>query len=83
MLALENAWPVRDGSPAWAADDEMRVRLEVYERREARIRHAPRTERYTRDLTDAEGNLIKPMIPAERGGRPRKTDRREVMNAVC
>jgi transposase len=50
---------------------------------EARIRHAPRKERYPSDLTDAEWDLIKPMIPeAQRGGRPRKTDMREVMNAV-
>ncbi len=50
---------------------------------EARNRHAPRQERYPSDLTDAEWNLIKPLIPdAQRGGRPRKTDMREVMNAV-
>jgi transposase len=50
---------------------------------EARNRHAPRKERYPSDLTDAEWNLIKPMIPeAQRGGRPRKTDMRHVMNAV-
>jgi transposase len=50
---------------------------------EARIRYAPRKERYPSDLTDAEWDLIKPMIPrAQRGGRPRKTDMREVMNAV-
>ena len=50
---------------------------------EARVRHMPRKERYPSDLTDAEWELIKPMIPeAQRGGRPRKTDMREVMNAV-
>jgi len=49
----------------------------------ARKRHAPRKERYPSDLTDAEWALIEPMIPAaQRGGRPRKTDMREVMNAV-
>ena len=49
----------------------------------AREQHAPRKERYPSDLTDAEWDLIEPMIPeARRGGRPRKTDMREVMNAV-
>ena len=48
-----------------------------------RKRHAPRAGRYPSDLTEAEWNLIKPMIPeARQGGRPRKTDMREVMNAV-
>jgi transposase len=50
---------------------------------EARKRYAPRKERYPSDLTDAEWNLIEPLIPpAQRGGRPRQTDMREVMNAV-
>jgi transposase len=49
----------------------------------ARKQHAPRKERYPSDLTDAEWALIAPMIPpAQRGGRPRETDMREVMNAV-
>jgi transposase len=49
----------------------------------ARKQHAPRKGRYPSDLTDAEWALIEPLIPpAERGGRPRKTDVREVMNAV-
>ncbi len=49
----------------------------------ARKQHAPRKERYPSDLTDAEWALTEPMIPqAQRGGRPRKTDMREVMNAV-
>jgi transposase len=48
-----------------------------------RKQHAPRKERYPSDLTDAEWALIAPMIPpAQRGGRPRETDMREVMNAV-
>jgi transposase len=51
--------------------------------KEARERYAPRKDRYPSDLTDAEWNLVKPMIPkAQRGGRPRSTDMREVMNAV-
>ena len=50
---------------------------------EARKQHAPRKERYPSDMTDAEWALIEPLIPpAERGGRLRKTDMREVMNAV-
>ncbi len=51
--------------------------------KEGRIQHAPRRERYPSDLTATEWNLIRPFIPeAQRGGRPRKTDMREVMNAV-
>jgi transposase len=50
---------------------------------EARALHEPREERYPSDLTDAEWAIIGPMIPpAKRGGRPRNTDMREVMNAV-
>jgi putative transposase len=38
---------------------------------------------YPTDLTDAQWALIKPLIPAARpGGRPRKTDVREVLNAL-
>jgi putative transposase len=49
----------------------------------AREQHAPHKERYPSDPTDAEWNLIEPLIPsAQRGGRPRETDMREVMNAV-
>jgi transposase len=51
--------------------------------KEARERHVPRKDRYPSDLTDAEWQLIEPMIPKpRRGGRPRSTDMREVMNAV-
>lgn len=50
---------------------------------EARKQHAPRKERYPSDMTDAEWALIEPFIPpAARGGRPRRTNMREVMNAV-
>jgi transposase len=49
----------------------------------ARERHRPRAGRYPSDLTDAEWAIVAPMIPApRRGGRPRETDMREVMNAV-
>jgi len=38
---------------------------------------------YKSDLTDKEWELIKPYIPpAKRGGRPRETDMREVLNAI-
>ena len=51
--------------------------------KEARIQHAPRTERYPSDVTDAEWALVAPMIPPPRpGGRPRDTDMREVFDAV-
>jgi transposase len=50
---------------------------------EARIKHEPGTDRYPSDITDAEWELIAPMIPPpRRGGRPRDTDMREVFNAV-
>ena len=39
--------------------------------------------RYPSDLTDAEWALVSPLIrPAKHGGRPRKVDVREVLNAV-
>ena len=39
--------------------------------------------RYPSDLTDAEWALVEPLIPpARRGGRPRKVDVREVLNAI-
>ncbi|MBL8120898.1 MAG: IS5 family transposase, partial [Anaerolineae bacterium] len=38
---------------------------------------------YKSDLTDKEWKLIEPHIPkAKRGGRPRKTNMREVLNAI-
>lgn len=49
----------------------------------SRIQHAPREGRYPSDLTDAEWAIVEPMIPpARRGGRPRVTAMRDVMNAV-
>lgn len=42
-----------------------------------------RTRRYPSDLTDEQWTLAKPLILAARpGGRPRKTDIREVINAI-
>ena len=39
--------------------------------------------RYPSDLSDAEWDLVAPLIPpAKRGGRPRKVDMREVLNAI-
>ena len=38
---------------------------------------------YPTDLTDAQWERIEPLIPpAKRGGRPRKTNMREVLNAI-
>src|ERR1041384_6445866 len=38
---------------------------------------------YDTDLTDAAWELVKPLIPdAQRGGRPRTTDVRSVVNAI-
>ena len=39
--------------------------------------------RFPSDLSDAEWDLVAPLIPpAKRGGRPRKVDVREVLNAI-
>jgi putative transposase len=38
---------------------------------------------YPTDLTDRQWRIIEPLIPpAKRGGRPRTTDMREIVNAV-
>src|SRR5262245_22476853 len=40
-------------------------------------------KRYPSDLTDAQWEVIEPLLPpAKRGGRPRKVDLREVVNAL-
>jgi putative transposase len=42
-----------------------------------------RHKRYVSDLTDAEWELIEPLIPPPRhGGRRRSTDMHEVVNAI-
>jgi putative transposase len=41
-----------------------------------------RTHHYPSDVTDAQWALIKPHIPVYPGGRPRKTDTRDVVDAV-
>jgi putative transposase len=42
-----------------------------------------RRKRYPSDLTDAQWAVLEPWIPPPRpGGRPRKTDMREVVNAI-
>src|SRR5262249_62327262 len=41
-----------------------------------------RTHRYPSDVTDAQWALIEPHIPVYPGGRPRKTDVRDVVDAV-
>jgi putative transposase len=41
-----------------------------------------RTQRYPSDLTEAQWKLIKLLFPASVGGRPRKTDLRDVVNAI-
>ncbi|MGO1163877.1 IS5 family transposase [Brucella sp. C7-11G] len=49
----------------------------------ARQQYGRRNARYASDLTDAEWTVIEPMMPAPgRLGRPRKTDLREVVNAL-
>jgi len=42
-----------------------------------------RSKAYPSDLTDAQWEVLHPLIPpAKRGGRPRKVDLREVVNAI-
>jgi putative transposase len=41
-----------------------------------------RTHHYPSDLTDAQWSLIEPHIPVYPGGRPRKTDTRDVVDAI-
>ena len=42
------------------------------------------SQRYPTDLTEAEWAILAPLIPAaKRGGRPRTTNMREVINAIC
>src|SRR5262245_35252743 len=45
--------------------------------------HAPCRSRYPSDVSDEEWAMIAPMIPPARtGGRRRRTDMREVFNAI-
>jgi putative transposase len=38
---------------------------------------------YPSDLTDKQWQLVKPLLPpAKKGGRPRSTDEREIINAI-
>ncbi len=49
----------------------------------ARAEHNRDHLRFPSDLTDEEWTILAPFIPpAKRGGRPRTTDMREVMNAI-
>jgi len=49
----------------------------------ARREHARRRPRYATDVNDREWALIAPLLPPDRAqGRPRKTDLREVVNAI-
>jgi len=49
----------------------------------ARRHYVRRNSRYATDLTDAEWSVIEPLMPLPRYlGRPRKTDLREVVNAL-
>ncbi len=49
----------------------------------ARVEDRRDTARYPSDLTDREWALIAPLLPgAKRGGRPRTTDLRAVVDAI-
>src|ERR1700676_5311492 len=41
-----------------------------------------RTQSYPSDVTDSQWSLIGPQLPVSRGGRPRKTDLRDVVDAI-
>ena len=41
-----------------------------------------RTQSYPSDVTNAQWALIEPLIPVYPGGRPRKTDLRDVVDAI-
>jgi putative transposase len=41
-----------------------------------------RTHHYPSDVTDAQWRLVEPRIPVYPGGRPRKTDTRDVLDAI-
>src|SRR6516165_4989838 len=41
-----------------------------------------RTQTYPSDITDAQWALIEPYLPVSSGGRPRKTDLRDVIDAI-
>ena len=48
-----------------------------------RSEHRRDCQRYPSDLTDEEWTVVHPLVPPPRpGGRPRKTDMREVLNAL-
>src|SRR5215467_10308989 len=42
-----------------------------------------REHKYPSDVTDEQWALIEPLIPVYPGGRPRKTDVRDVVDAIC
>ena len=43
----------------------------------------PARKSYPSDLTDAQWTILEPLIPAAKhGGRPRKLDMREILNAM-
>src|SRR6187551_3473047 len=43
---------------------------------------APMRKTYPSDLTDAQWDVIQPLIPVNNVGRPRQVDIREVVNAI-
>jgi putative transposase len=46
------------------------------------MEHAPMRKAYPSDLTDAQWDLLEPLIPTHEVGRPRTNDMREVLNAI-
>src|SRR5258708_17201207 len=46
------------------------------------VERGMRTQHYPSDVTDAQWALIEPHLPVYPGGRPRKTDPRDVVNAI-
>ncbi|CAL4868170.1 IS5 family transposase ISRl2 [Asticcacaulis sp. MM231] len=49
----------------------------------ARVEHRRKSSRYPSDMTEQEWSLLAPLLPpAKRGGRPRTTSMRAVVNAI-
>ncbi|GHT36326.1 hypothetical protein FACS189427_07720 [Planctomycetales bacterium] len=42
----------------------------------------PTRSAYPTDLTDAQWELIRPLIPLPTGGRPKTADLRQIVNAI-
>jgi putative transposase len=46
------------------------------------MEHLAMRKRYPSDLTDEQAEIILPLIPVSKVGRPRQVDMREVLNTI-